>query len=78
MHMTDERSSIEIHFPDLCQLWDHSITTWQVDQILTNLEPSPLKWSNMDILQTNYPLSLSPCGLSTDPFPPLIVHVVIE
>jgi hypothetical protein len=28
MHMTDERSSIEIHFPDLCQLWGHSTTTW--------------------------------------------------
>ena len=43
------------------------------------LPPIPLEWTKMDILHsTIYPLWRDPCGLSTDPPPPLLVHVVIE
>ena len=35
-----------------------------VDQILTNLTPSPLEWTSVDIL--------------ADPPPPLLDHVVVE
>ena len=39
MHMTDERSSIEIHFPDLLSTLE-SFNNY-VDQILTNFDPLP-------------------------------------
>ena len=38
-----------------------------------------LEWTNMRILHTVYPLSVTPRGISTDPLPPPppLVHVVI-
>ena len=54
----------------------HSTTTWiKFYPILT---PTPLEWTKMDILHTIYPSYVTPCGLYSDPNPPLLVHVVIE
>ena len=50
-----------------------------VNQILPNFDPLPpssgQKWS-FDVLSTL--CHVTPCGLSTDPHPPLLVHIVIE
>ena len=57
----------------------HSRTT--LTKFYPILGPSPLKWTNMDILYKIYPLLRDPRGLSTDPFSPpflLLFNVIIE
>ena len=45
-----------------------------VDQILSNIDP--LEWTIVDILHNTYPICH--VELSADPFPPLLVHIIIE
>ena len=47
-----------------------------VDQILT--PPPPLEWTKIYILHAIYSLLRDPRALPTNPYQPLLVHVVIE
>ena len=47
-----------------------------VDQILPNFDPLPSSSRTFYILSTL--CHVTPLELSTDPFPPLVAHVVIE
>ena len=49
-----------------------------VDQILPNFDPQPSSGQKWTIYILTTLCHVNPCGLSTDPNPPLLVHVVIE
>ena len=50
-----------------------------VDQILSNFDPlTPRVNKHGHFTYTIYSLSHDPRGLSTDPLPPFLVHIVIE